>query len=223
MKKRSRSRGVRNPVRLAVANGLGMCIGFSLLLLGVGQARQAGSATSPLVLLGIFPALLCPFFCLYYLGRVRAFRAMRSGRASIARWVVPAGQFRAFCEEEACIPAGSVAVNFYRPPRTVPEQGVEVIFSDRGVLIDGGFFPLSVHDGRSLQSVRYNAPWPPSLEFGLLLTTTVRTSSASMRTVRASQALRIPVAMDARGQADTVVDHFQAVLRAHAALQGERA
>lgn len=199
-KKRSRSAGVRNPVQRGVLFGLAALAGFALVYLGLGQMAQTGGASSPLVLLGLFPAVLCPIFCIYYLTRIRVFRDMRSGRTAIARWTVPADQFRDFRDAEDRIPAASIAINFYRPPRMVPSGGVDVIFSETGVLIGGGYFPLSPSRGRRLQSVRYNAAYPPTLEFGTLLTTTARTSSTTIATRRTAESLRVPVAMDARGR-----------------------
>lgn len=212
MKKRSQSAGVRNPVQRSIVFGLGMAVGLALVLLGVADMRRTGATGSPLLMLGLFPALLCLIFFVYYLTRIRVFRELRSGRGAIARWTVPAGEFHDFCREEQGIPAGSVLVNFYRPPRRVPAEGVEVIFSDRGVLIGGGYFPLSATGGRRLQGVRYNAAYPPTIEFSTLLSTTVRTSSTTVATRRSAQPLRVPVAMDARRQAGTVVDRFEAII-----------
>lgn len=212
MKKRSQSAGVRNPVQRSIVFGLGMAAGIALVLLGVADMRRTGATGSPLLMLGLFPALLCPIFFVYYLTRIRVFRELRSGRGAIARWTVPAGEFHDFCREEQAIPAGSILVNFYRPPRRVPEAGVEVIFSERGVLIGGGYFPLSASGGRRLQGVRYNAAYPPTIEFSTLLSTTVRTSSSTVATRRTAQPLRVPVAMDARRQAGAVVDRFAAII-----------
>jgi len=214
MSKRSRSAGVRDPVQRTILFALGMAAGIALVLLGVADMRRTGATGSPLVMLGLFPALLCPIFLGYYLTRIRAFRDLRSGPSAIARWTVPAGQFRDFCREEQRIPAGRIAVNFYRPPRRVPAEGVEVIFSDRGVLIGGGYFPLSATGGRRLQGVRYNATDPPTIEFETLLSTTVRTSSTTVATRRNAQSLRVPVATDARAQAGAVVDRFEAIIGA---------
>jgi hypothetical protein len=44
------------------------------------------------------------------------FRDMRSGRSAIARWTLPAEEFRRFCEEERRVPARSIMTNFYKPP-----------------------------------------------------------------------------------------------------------
>lgn len=115
-------------------------------------------------------------------------------------------------EQEQRIPADSIAVNFYRPPRTVPAEGVEVIFSGGGVLIGDGWFPLSPSSGRRLQCVKYNPAYPSAIEFDLLLKTSVRTSSGTIGIRRSMQSLRVPVAMEARHQAGEVVGRYEAIL-----------
>jgi hypothetical protein len=137
---------------------------------------------------------------------------MESGRSAIARWTLPVEQFNVFCEEEQHIPAGSITTNFYKPPQTIPAEGLEVIFSDDGVLIGGGYFPLSTTGGRRLQSVRYITSNPPSIEFGMVMNTMVRTSTATTRTYRTAETLRVPVATDATEQAGKVVHQYEAII-----------
>ena len=208
--KPSRSRGTRNPSRNAVMFGLGMVAGVMLVLAGVAQMRATGRSGSPLLALGIFPAILCPLFFIYYVTRIRVFRDLRLGRTAIARWTVPADEFSRFCEEEGRVPSHSILTNFYQPCETVPDQGVEVIFSDHGVLIDDGYFPLSLHGGRRLRNARFVASDPPSLEFAMTLTTSARTSSTTNTRVTSSVMLRVPVASAAREQAAAVAQRYQA-------------
>ena len=150
---------------------------------------------------------LCLIFFVHYVSKIRVFRDMQAGRTAIARWTLPAAQFSRFCEEERRIPPGSIMVNFYKPPRTVPADGVEVIFSSDGVLIGDGYFPLSPTGGRRLQSVRYIASDPPAIEFGMAFSTKIQTF-----TYRALESLRVPVATDHRSEAGTVVRRYQAII-----------
>jgi hypothetical protein len=210
--KRARSGGVRNPVRNTVLFGLTTVVSIVLVLLGVADMRETGRTSSPLLMLGLFPALLGPIFFIYYLSRIRVFRDLQSGRSAIARWTVPAEQFNRFREEEGRIPAHSIMINFYQPPKTTPAGGVEVIFADDGVLIGGGYFPLSTTRGRRVQSVRYIASNPPSIEFGTVLKTMVRTSSATSATRSTAEKLRVPVSVDATKQAGEVVQRYQAII-----------
>lgn len=212
MKKASKSAGVRHPVRNAVLSGLLTVAGVVLVLLGAADMRATGRSGSPLLALGLFPAILSPIAFVYYLGKGRVVRDLRDGRTAIARWTVPAEQFRRFADEDLRIPAWSMETNFYRPPDTIPAEGVEVIFSDSGVLIGGGYFPLSVTGGRRVQRVRYVDADPPSIEFGTVLRGLARTSSATVATTRTAETLRVPVAAGATRQAREVVQRYQALL-----------
>ncbi|MCM5680889.1 hypothetical protein M8A51_15290 [Schlegelella sp. S2-27] len=203
---------MRNPVRNAALFGLATVVSIVLVLLGAMDMRETGRTGSPLLALGLFPALLCPVFFVHYWSKIRVFRELYNGRSVIARWTVPADQFHRFCEEEQRIPAGSVMTNFYKPPRTIPAAGLEVIFGDDGVLIGGGYFPLSATCGRRLHSVRYLASRPPSIEFGMVMNTTVHTSSATVNTYRTEETLRVPVATDATAPAGQVVRRYQAII-----------
>ncbi len=203
---------MRNPVRNAVLFGVITVVSIVLVLLGVADMRGTGRTGSPLLALGLFPALLCPIFFVYYVSRIRVFRDMRSGRSAIARWTLPAEQFNRFCEEQKRIPARSIMTNFYKPPKTTPAAGVEVIFSDDGVMIGGGYFPLSATRGRRLQNVKYIASNPPSIEFGTVMNAMASTSSSTTSTYCIAETLRVPVSTDATKQAGEVVHRYQAII-----------
>lgn len=203
---------MRNPVRNAVLFGVISAVSIVLVLLGVADMRETSRTASPLLTLGLFPMLLCPIFFIHYLRKIRVFHDMHSGRSAIARWTLSAEQFNRFCEEQQRIPAKSIMTNFYKPPKTTPAEGVDVIFSDNGVMIGGGYFPLSTTGRRRLQSVRYIASDPPSIEFGTVINTMVRTSSATTNTYRTAETLRVPVSTDARKLAGEVVHRYQATI-----------
>lgn len=63
-------------------------------------------------------------------------------------------------------------VALYKPPQRTPAEGVEVIFAEDGVLIGGGYFPLSITGGRRLEGVRYIDSSPPSIELSTTMTRT---------------------------------------------------
>ena len=213
-RKRSRSKGVRNPGRNAVIFGFATLVALALVALGIADMRETGRTSSPWLLLGGVSALPCALLFVYYASRIRVFRDLRSGRTAIARWTVPADEFADFQAHEAGIGKGSVDVNFYRPPAQVPEAGIEVIFSDRGVLIDGGWFPLSFTRGRRVLAVDYQAD-PPAIAFTTRLTTAVQTSTVTYATQHQVAMLRVPVARAARGQAGVVVDRYRAQADPH--------
>jgi hypothetical protein len=210
--KRTRSRGIRNPGRNAAISGVITGVSFILVALGAMEMRTTGRSGSPLLMLGLFPALLGPIFFIYYLSKIRVFCDLQSGRRAIARWTVTPEKFRQFCDEEQRVPAGSILTNFYQPPHVIPLGGVEVIFAQDGVLIGDGYFPLSTTGGRRVESVKTIASDPPTIEFGTVLITAVRTSSATTRKTRISEKLRVPVDPGALPKADEIVRFYQALI-----------
>lgn len=212
-RKRARSRGVRNPGRNALLFGLATVAGIVLILLGMGDTHETGRSGSPLLMPGIFLVIPGLLFFVHYSSKIRVFRALRSGRGVIARWTVPAEEFKRFCEEEARVPARSIMVNFYKPPRNIPPEGVEVVFSDEGVLIGDGYFPLSITRGRRVGNVRRVASDPSTIEFGMTMTAMARTSSATVDSSTVYENLRVPVASDAERLAAEVVRRYEARLR----------
>lgn len=213
-RKRSRSAGVRHPGRNALLFAIATLLALGLVAAGIADMRATGRSDSPWLTFGVLPALLCPLLFGYYASRVRVFRDLRSGRTAIARWTVPADEFADFLAHEAGIGAGSVDVNFYRPRAAATDDDIEVIFSDRGVLIDGGWFPLSFTRGRRVLAVDYQAD-PPAIAFTTRLTTAVRTSSTTVATRHTVSMLRVPVARAARAQAGVVVDRYLGQLAPH--------
>lgn len=206
-KKTSRSRGIR-PVRNASLCALMLVGGVLLVVKGVADMRASGRSGSPYLMLGLFPALLSPIGLGYYLLKIPVVRSLRRGTTAIARWTVSPDEFRQFCEADARVAAETRTNNFYEPPSTVPAEGVEVIFSDDGVLIGDGYFPLSTTGGRRVHRVRLLASGSPMIEFGTMLETRVRTSSVTTQAVRTAETLRVPVTNDARVHAEEVVRRF---------------
>lgn len=214
--KRSTSRGIR-PVRTAWTLGLVTAVSVTLVVKGIADMRATGRSGSPYLALGLFPALLCPIGLVYYLSKVPVVRDMRRGKTAIARWTVPADEFRRFVEEDARVESRSRTGNYYEPPSTIPAEGIEVIFADDGVLIGDGYFPLSTTGGRRVHRVGSLATSPPMIEFGTILSTRARTSNTTSEAVRISETLRVPVAADATRQADMVVGRYDILIGAAAA------
>ncbi len=219
MRKRSRSGGVHNPGRKAAVCALIFAGSVVLILLDVAGMRETGRASSPLMLASI-PALLSPVFFIRYLGVSRVVRDMRNGQRVIARWVVPAAQFSRFCENDRRIPPGSIMTNFYRPPKKVPVEGADVIFASDGVLIGGGYFPLSVAGGRRLHAVRTVASDPPTIEFETIMNARTGNSRGTVDTSGLLETLRIPATHDAAGQVGAVLRHYRAALGSWRRTQG---
>lgn len=163
-------------------------------------------------MLGLFPALLSPIAFVYHLLQIRAVRDLRRGTTAIARWTVSADEYRLFIKADSQLEAETRSVNFCEPLRTIPARGVEVIFASDGVLIGGGYFPLSTTRGRRVHRVRTINSIPLIIEFGTIMETRARTSSVTSAAVRTSETLRLPVASDAEREADKVVRQFSAAI-----------
>jgi hypothetical protein len=207
MAKRSRSRGIRPGRNAVIAGALGLA-GIASIVVGTIDLRVHDGDGAPWLALGTFPALLGTAAFFYYLHYAARVRAMRRGEGLIARWTVPANAFRRFREAEAKIPARSVMVNYYRPPESIPENGVEVLFSDSGVLIGDGYFPLSTTGSRRIESVRHAEAVPDALELSIGLAGSARTSSVTIQSTRVLYVLRVPVAEGAGQAANVVLRHY---------------
>ena len=101
-------------------------------------------------------------------------------------------------------------VNYYRPPESIQEAGVEVRFADSGVLIGEGYFPLSATGSRRVECVRHAEAVPDALEFSIGLVSRARTSSVTSQSTRTLYVLRVPVARDAGHAANAVLRHYRA-------------
>ena len=182
--------------------------GITLLAMGWFDIRNHDGNGSPWLITGLVAALfgLVGFpIALHQAGRVRA---MRRGEGLVARWVVPAGEFRSFVEAESRIPPRSVMVNYYRPSAAVPDAGVEVVFAGGGVLVGDGYFPLPTAGLRQVESVRHSDAVPATLEFSIGLASLARTSAATVQSTRVLHLLRVPVARVAGDAASAVLEHY---------------
>lgn len=208
---RSKSRGIR-AVRQAWLSAAVMLASIALVVKGATDTRANGQSGSPYFMLGLFPALLSPIALVYYLRTIGVVRDLRRGTSAIGRWVVSADEFRRFLETDAHIERETSASNFLMPPRTIPANGVEVIFSNNGVLIGDGYFPLSLTRGRRVNRVRFIDSRPRMIEFGTILETHARTSTNTTKAIRTAETLRVPVASDAANEALSVVGRFEVAI-----------
>jgi hypothetical protein len=207
----SKSRGIR-AVPHACLSGVIMLAGILLIIKGATDTSASGTSGSPLLMLGLFPALLSSIAFVYHVLRIPVVLSLRRGTSAIARWTVSADEFRRFLDADARIERETGAPNFLKPPSTIPATGVEVIFGDHGVLIDDGYFPLSTTKGRRVHRVRSIFSPSPMIEFGTILETRASTSSATTKAVRTAETLRVPIASDAVMQGESVVRRFDVAI-----------
>jgi hypothetical protein len=100
--------------------------------------------------------------------------------------------------------------NDYKVPRRIPDEGVEVIFSEDGVLIGNAYFGLATTGVSRFTSVRMISSDPPMMEFGTALTTVTNISHVRVHHYRGT--LRVPVAIGAGVEAARVAGRFQDVV-----------
>lgn len=207
-----RNRGLGKPERNAAICGLVAVAGIIATWLGFREMSALGretGRTSALVALGLLAAILGTAFFVNFMRAVRVFRDMRSGRTAIERWTVPADEFARYREIDGRFAARG-SQNDYRPPRTVPPEGVEVIFADDGVLIGGRYFSLATTGISRIRTVGFIASDPPMIEFATVLTTVTNMTSVHIHHNRGR--LRVPVAAKAAMPGHRVVNRYQDIL-----------
>jgi hypothetical protein len=192
---------------LALAS-LVLLSGLALLGLGIPDAiddgPQAGLAGA-----GLFVTVLGVVFAANFLWALRIIRAMRSGRTAIARWTLTPEEFARWREIDRRFAERGEA-NDYRAPKHVPAEGLDVIFSDSGVLIGGHYFGLATTGLNHFTSIRSIDSDPPMIAFG-----TVETRATNLSVVRVWKAqgtLRVPVARTAAAQGQKVALRYQAIV-----------
>ena len=72
---------MRNPGRNAVVSGVITGVSIVLVLLGIADMRATGRSGSPLLMLGLFPALLGPVFLIHYFRNIRVLVTCAAGVA----------------------------------------------------------------------------------------------------------------------------------------------
>jgi len=207
-----RNRGVSNPERNMAICGVVGVAGIVAVAAGALEMQALGhetGRTAVLIALGLFGGILGIAFCFNFWRAARIFRDMRSGRTAIARWTLPPPEFDRFREIDRRF-AEREEGNDYKVPRTTPPDGVEVIFSEDGVLVGGVFFGLATTGIGRFGSVRWIGSDPPMIEFGTVLTTATHLGVARIHHIHGT--LRVPVAVSAAQQGDHVARRFRDVI-----------
>ncbi|MBY8824982.1 hypothetical protein [Sphingomonas colocasiae] len=207
-----RNGGVRHPERNTIICGVIALGGIVAVAFGAYEMQTLGHETgrsAASISLGLLAAILGTALFANFLWAVRIVRAMRSGRTAIARWTVPADQVERYREIDARF-AEREAENDYRLPRAIPADGLEVIFSEDGVLIGDCYFGLATTGMTRFQRVASIASDPPMIEFGTAMTVARNPGRFSLQTVRGT--LRVPVSREAAQQADRVVRQYLDVI-----------
>ena len=207
-----RNRGLRNPERNMAICGIVGAAGIAAVAWGALEMHALGhetGRTAAAIALGLFGGILGIAFFVNFWRAVRIFLDMRSGRTAVARWTLPPHEFDRFREIDRRF-AQREEGNDYKVPGRTPPEGVEVIFSDDGVLIGGAFFSLATTGLSRFSGVRWIASDPPMIEFGTVVTAATNLSVA--RVYNTHGTLRVPVASAAAQQGDHVARRFRDII-----------
>ncbi len=166
--------------------------------------------TAVAVALGLLAVIFGPLLMINFYWAVRIVRRMRRGEGVIARWTVTPETFERFREDERRR-GETDGPNDWSVPRRTPGEGVEVIFSEDGVLVDETYFGLASAGLAHVRAVETLADNPLALRFATAMTTTQWRSSGS-ELILIPGALRIPVATGANEDLARVLEHYRLVL-----------
>lgn len=205
--------GVRNPgrnVRICLAL---LAASVITLVSGLLAMTSPGAETAAVfaIILGV---LGCIFFFLVLLNFVwgmRVFNAIKRGENEIARWIVPADEFDRFRQNEKGH-AASGHLNDYKPPRSTPPEGIEVIFATDGMIIGDTFFGLATTGLSHFRQAGIVPGDPLCLGFQTALISGRAASTGTPTLTTTLGLLRIPVANSAHPEAKAVLDHYVAAL-----------
>jgi hypothetical protein len=136
----------------------------------------------------------------------RVLRRARNGEGEIAHWRVMPGELDAFRAVDGDL--RTRRRNSLKLPRTSPADGLEVIFLDDHVIVDGRVFALMTTGSSRFSSVQIVPGNPLAIQFDMVLTSLVAGSN-SYHMTRTGQALRIPIATLARAEGVRVLEHYR--------------
>ncbi|QVQ28882.1 hypothetical protein [Achromobacter deleyi] len=215
--------GLRNPkasaflfCRLAILGG------FIAAVLGIIEIYAIDHATVRAMIvigLGSISAVLGGAFFLNLSSIRRTFRMMRDEQTAIARWVVPAEQVERYREIDQHL-SSQDKMNSYGLPQTTPRDGIEVIFSDEGVLIGDHYFCLATSGLYCAMGVRFIEMDPPIIEFDIVMPAITNPSPAYVGDVFG--VLRVPVAAEAEQKALQIASHFDDIFERRVIVNPDR-
>ena len=207
-----RNRGVRRP-EISVAICMAMAVGGAASVLwGASEMRALGketSATANAIAFGLLIGLFGFLFLFNFVWALRVIGSLRRGEGVIARWTVAPATFELFREREDQRRAQGDD-NDYRVPRKTPRDGLEIRFSEDGVLIGDTFFGLASAGMARFCDARMEQGTPPCLAFDTVMTTASNVSV--IRIHHFPGVLRVPIAHDGHHAAARVLAHYQAVI-----------
>jgi len=204
--------GIRNPImsfRLCAAATVAAAGAIGWGVLEMSALGRETTLTAAAIGLSI-PVLVIGFaMALNFRWAARIMARMKRGEGIIARWTILPSEVEAFRTAEAGRKGDSH--NLYRVPKSLPPEGIEVIFSEDAVMIGDDFFGLSVTGVVSFKSVMARAGNPLCIEF-LLSEFRVVKGATRYRASNVAHVLRAPLSKTAGDQTRQVFEHFNNVL-----------
>jgi hypothetical protein len=204
-----RNRGLSRP-----GLNMGICVaGVVLPALsiwsGVAEMNALGHETSSSAArigIAIPIGVICFFMFFNFLWGYRLIAAARRGEGVIGRWTVLPAELEAFrADEESRLRRD----NDWKMPKKAPPEGIEVIFTENGLLIGGTYFGLVTTGMFRFEGVQMLPGNPLALEFGTVMTSV--TNTTTVRFYRTRGVLRVPVSRAGRDAAVKVLNHYAAV------------
>jgi hypothetical protein len=203
---------MRNPERwrnLALAGFLvGLVLGYAAFALPEGSAGDgARGVMFGIALLGTIFAGPATLICHQALKRKRR---LASGEGVMARWRIPAADWRAFLALDSERNArGDRERNEFIPREEVPAQGVDITVGEDAIEIDGSQHSLPRHAAPEVLRFEFDESrvGPSVIEFDLKYPGTGTTASGNLQPPRFSL-LRFPVPEGAQREARAIVAHF---------------
>lgn len=210
------SAGLRRPLRSAwIAAGVFLAGGMLLAwgVLDMTAHDRETVATALAIPVGGLAVLFGFLMVLNFLWAARLMASIRRGDTRvIGRWTVSAATLEAFRADEA-----HRSPNDWNPPREIPREGVEVIFTEDAVVVGDWFMGLSTSGIAHIRSVAVAPGNPLSVQFE----TAVATRSRSGGVGYTHGALRVPIEQTANDEARKVLAHYQAALAGEVLVKPE--
>jgi hypothetical protein len=204
---------LRKPKRAALAWLAVAVAGWMSVGWGAFEMHRLGhetGATAAAIGVGFPVAVIATGMLFLAIRTIRIVAALDRGEGVIARWTVSPDDFAEFVADDSARNAlGGGYRNDWKVPRTIPAQGMEIVFGADGVCVGGRYFGLVNTGMLKFDGVQMLPSNPLALEFGTVATTISYVNT--LRTHRRRGVLRIPVARLARAEAIRVLDHFRRV------------
>lgn len=208
-----RNTGFRRP-RLTVLIWLVIAlVAWVAVAWGVFEMQRLGHETgyTATAIGGGFPvAVIASGMLLLAMRGARTVAAITRPENMLGRWRVSPDELAAFAVNNTARNALGVDYqNDWTPPRTIPPDGIEIIFAPDGVLVGDTYFGLVNTGMFKFQGAQMLPGNPLAIEFGMVATTGTHISHVVVRTHHS--VLRLPVSRLARDEAVRVLDHFKRV------------